>query len=358
MVDRLELAGNACGKSGEDTRRLIAPHLQQIVAIYSSGMRRIIIVVVLALAALGQTSSTRVPPDEAAKHILSKPSPVYPSLAEQARIQGNVILEATINESGAVSAIRLVSGHPMLVQAAFENVKKWKFRPFEVDGKPVTAQTFVIVTFGDPSDHGAADRAEMLFQHDFWTAEESAQADFAKADYSGAENQQSKARDLLVLGDFPHPRERWRWATSMGNLAMAQRRDEEAEQYYKQALALYDTDKDAPEVAATLAYLGNFYAVEKQYDLARDTAAQSIAIYEKNFKNAGSSNPGARQTYGRAIAYQSWMLSKLARQQNNPYDVEKNCRTVLDFQVFLTPADHDSFISACGQATATPTSHN
>ena len=90
-------------------------------------MRRIFIVLVVAVAAFGQGASTRVPPDEAAKHILSKPSPAYPSLAEQARIQGNVILEVTINESGAVSAIRLVSGHSMLVQAALENVRRWKF---------------------------------------------------------------------------------------------------------------------------------------------------------------------------------------------------------------------------------------
>jgi TonB family protein len=191
-------------------------------------MRRIIIVLVLACAAFGQASSTRVPPDEAAKHIISKPWPAYPPLAEQARIQGNVILEVPIYESGTVSAIRLVSGHPLLAQAALEDVKKWKFRPFELDGKPVTALTFVMVTFGSPADHGAADRAEMLFQDKFWTALELGQADLGKAT------------------------ERWRWATTMGNLAMAQRKDEEAEQHYKQALALYDTDKDAPYRAATL----------------------------------------------------------------------------------------------------------
>jgi TonB family protein len=217
-------------------------------------MRRIIIVLVLACAAFGQASSTRVPPDEAAKHIISKPWPAYPPLAEQARIQGNVILEVPIYESGTVSAIRLVSGHPLLAQAALEDVKKWKFRPFELDGKPVTALTFVMVTFGSPADHGAADRAEMLFQDKFWTALELGQADLGKADYSGAESELNKAGDLLapVSDGHRHTTERWRWATTMGNLAMAQRKDEEAEQHYKQALALYDTDKDAPYRAATL----------------------------------------------------------------------------------------------------------
>lgn len=322
-------------------------------------MRRIIIVLVLAVAAFGQGASTRVPPDEAAKHIISKPSPAYPPLAELARIQGNVILAVTINESGNVSAIGLVSGHPMLVQAALENVKRWKFHPFEVDGKAVTAQTFVMVTFGSPADRDA-DRAEMLFQYEFWTTLDLAQADLSKADYSGAEGQLNKERDLLLpVGKFPHPQERWRWATSIGNLSMAQQKDEEAEQYYKEALAVSQgADKDTPELAATLAYLGNLYAVEKRYDLARDNATQSIAIYQKNFKDAGSSNPGGRQTYGRAIAYQSWMLSKLARQQNNPSEAAKECHTVLGFQSFLNSTDHDSFISACEQAIGAATPKN
>jgi hypothetical protein len=100
------------------------------------------------------------------------------------------------------------------------------------------------------------------------------------------------------------------------------------------------------------------YAVEKRYDLARDNAAQSISIYEKTFKDAGTRNPGASQTYGRAIAYQSWMLSKLAGQQNNPSDAARECHTVLDFQAFLSKTDHDSFVSTCEQATAAPTSQN
>ncbi len=324
-------------------------------------MRQFIFVLTLALAASAQTTSMRIQPDEAAKHIISKPSLAYPPLAEQARIQGNVILEVAINESGAVSSCRLVSGHPMLVSAAFENVKRWKYHPFEVDGKPVTALTFVMVTFGNPADHDAADRAEMLFQYEFWTALELAQTDLSKTDYSGAETQLEKTRDLLasVNDGRTHMAERWRWATTMGNLAMAEKKDDEAEQNYKQALALYqDSNNDAPEAAATLACLGNLYAVEKRYDLARDNATRSVEIYQKNFKDAGSNDPGGRQTYGRAIVYQSWMLSKLAQQQNNPSEAAKECHTVLDFQSFLSTTDHDSFVSVCEQATAIPTPKN
>jgi tetratricopeptide (TPR) repeat protein len=315
-------------------------------------MRQIIFVLALALAAFGQTTTTRIPPDEAAKHLISKPSATYPPMAEAARIQGNVILEVRVDEWGAASVHRLVYGHPFLAPAAILSVNGWKYQPFEVDGKPAAAITFVMVTFGNPTNHDAEDRVQVLFQHNFWTAEESAQAALGRGDYSAAEQQLNKARDLLapVSDNHPHRQESWQWTTTMGHLAMAQQKHDEAEQYYEKALALRQADdKNAPETAATLANLGNLYAEEKRYDLARDHASRSLAIYQKNFKRAGSKNPGDRQTYGRAIAYQSWMLSKLALQQGNHIEAGKQCHTVLDFQTFLSAVDHDSIVSACEQ---------
>lgn len=312
-----------------------------------------ILALALTLSALGETTPTRIQPDEAAQHLISKPLAAYPPMAAAGRIQGNVILHILIDESGTASARRLVTGHPMLVQAAIETVGRWKYKPFEVDGKPVTALTLVIVTFGSPVSHDAEDRAEMIFQHNFWTAEELAQAALGKEDFPAAEQHLTRAGDLLAPArdGRRHLPERWQWMTTAGHLAMAQQKYDEAEQHYQGALALrQNDDKDAPEVAATLADLGNLYARQQRYDLARDHATRSVTIYQKNFKRAGSSNAGVRQTYGRAIAYQSWMLSKLALQQNDLPEAAKQCRSVMDFQSFLSTTDHDSFVSACEQA--------
>jgi tetratricopeptide (TPR) repeat protein len=322
-------------------------------------MRLIVVALALALAAFGQTTTRRIPPDEAAKHLVKKAAATYPSLAEAARIQVNIILEVSIDESGAASVRRFVTGHPMLAPAAIESANRWKYQPFEVDGKPASVVTLVMVTFGNPGkEHDAAARAEMLFQDSFWTMEESAQAALGQRDYTGAEQQLNRARDVLapVSDGRRHESERWQWMISMGRLAMAQQKDDDAEQYYKKALELRQNgDKDAPEIAATLADLGRLYAEEKRYDLARDHATRSVAIYQKNFKRVGSSQPGAREVYGRAIAYQSWMLSKIALQQNDLIEAGKQCRTVLDFQTFLGAADHASFVSACEQAIKNPT---
>ena len=322
-------------------------------------MRLILVALALAIAAFGQTTPKRIPPDEAAKHLVKKASATYPPLAEAARIQGTIILEVSIDESGAASVRRLVTGHPMLAPAAIESANRWKYQPFEVDGKPATVVTLVVVTFGNArGENDAAVRAEMSFQDDFWTAEESAQAALAKGDYTGAEQQLNRAGNILapVSDGRRHESERWTWMISMGHLAMAQHKDDEAEQYYKKALDLRQSgDKDAPEMAATLADLGRLYAAEKRYDLARDHATRSVSIYQKNFERVGSKQPGAREVYGRAIAYQSWMLSRIASQQNDQVEAGKRCRMVLDFQTFLGTADHDSFVSACEQAIKNPT---
>jgi TonB family protein len=89
----------------------------------------------------------RVPEDVSKKLLASTVVPVYPVLARQARIQGMVVLDADISRDGAIDALKLVSGHPLLVPAALEAVKQWRYRPYVVNGKPVPVNTQIIVNF-------------------------------------------------------------------------------------------------------------------------------------------------------------------------------------------------------------------
>jgi periplasmic protein TonB len=54
-----------------------------------------------------------------------------------ARVSGTVILEAVVTISGTVSEIRVISGHPLLVDAAVNCVKQWQYEPTELNGTPV-----------------------------------------------------------------------------------------------------------------------------------------------------------------------------------------------------------------------------
>ena len=73
--------------------------------------------------------------------------PVYPPLARQARIQGTVVLRAIIAKDGSVENLELVSGHPMLVNAAMDAVKQWQYKPYVLKGAPVEVQTTINVNF-------------------------------------------------------------------------------------------------------------------------------------------------------------------------------------------------------------------
>jgi TonB family protein len=89
----------------------------------------------------------------------SKVDPVYPPLARQARIQGQVILQVIISKTGDVENVQLVSGHPMLAPAAIEAVKQWKYRPYLLNGEPVIVETQVQVNFAlsdNPPAQGVA----------------------------------------------------------------------------------------------------------------------------------------------------------------------------------------------------------
>ncbi|HEX6823956.1 MAG TPA: TonB family protein [Candidatus Sulfotelmatobacter sp.] len=79
--------------------------------------------------------------------LVRKVPPQYPPLARQARIQGTVILQATISKEGSIENLQLISGHPMLAPAAIEAVKQWKYKPYLLNGEPVEVETQVQVNF-------------------------------------------------------------------------------------------------------------------------------------------------------------------------------------------------------------------
>lgn len=319
-------------------------------------MRWVFLLLILANSALGQTLQ-RVQSEEAAKHLVSSPAPIYPPLAQQTGISGDVLLEIAVAPDGKTFVRRVISGHPLLVQAAITAVNKWKFQPFIVDGKPATVLTAVIVPFGYAGNQTAVDKAQMLFQYDFWTTENLAQAALARGNFQSVEERLKKAQELLaaVASDVRNNPERLQWFLDSGDLSKAQQNYDEAEQRYRRGLELLQNgDKEAPEIAVVLARLGALYAEEKRYDLARDHLSHSIAIYQKNLKKIGTGNPGARQFYGAAIANDSWMLSEVEHQLKNYPEAINRCRTVLEFQDFLSTANRDSVVSACQKTIAEP----
>ncbi len=73
--------------------------------------------------------------------------PVYPLVAQQARLGGVVVLEATIDERGNVERLRVVQSAPLFDQAALEAVRRWRYTPTLLNGVPVPVLMTVTVNF-------------------------------------------------------------------------------------------------------------------------------------------------------------------------------------------------------------------
>jgi TonB family protein len=80
-------------------------------------------------------------------NLIARVDPVYPPLAKQARIQGTVRFQIVIGADGRVQDVQLVSGHPLLVEAARDAVQQWVYRPTVLNGQPVEIVTTVDVNF-------------------------------------------------------------------------------------------------------------------------------------------------------------------------------------------------------------------
>ena len=73
--------------------------------------------------------------------------PAYPALAKQIRAQGVVRIEAIISRDGIVRDARVVSGHPLLVAAALDAVRQWRYRPTVLNDQPVEVALALEVNF-------------------------------------------------------------------------------------------------------------------------------------------------------------------------------------------------------------------
>jgi protein TonB len=79
--------------------------------------------------------------------LIRKVIPHYPELARTMHAEGTVSLTATIAKDGTIANLRVVSGPPVLQQAALDAVSQWRYRPYLLNGQPVDVETTVNVIF-------------------------------------------------------------------------------------------------------------------------------------------------------------------------------------------------------------------
>jgi periplasmic protein TonB len=94
-----------------------------------------------------QTGPIRISAGVAEGHLLNPIRPVYPAIARAARIQGTVVIEATISKTGSVINAHVVRGPPMLAQAALAAIAQARYQPYKLSGEPVEVETTINVEF-------------------------------------------------------------------------------------------------------------------------------------------------------------------------------------------------------------------
>jgi protein TonB len=103
-----------------------------------------------------------LPPGSPLLRLAEGKDPIYPELAQRARIRGSVRFSAIIGTGGEVLHLALISGHPLLVNAAREAAETWVYEPVLIGGKAVEVITQIRVHFqpprrARPPSHGIAE---------------------------------------------------------------------------------------------------------------------------------------------------------------------------------------------------------
>jgi protein TonB len=113
----------------------------------TGGMPNVAAPVVVAPAAEKPKGPVRIGGDVKPPRLIYGPAAIYPTLASQAHVHGMVVIDAIIDEHGNVIQEKVVSGHPLLIQAALKAVSQRKYEPTILDGEPTPVDLRVEVNF-------------------------------------------------------------------------------------------------------------------------------------------------------------------------------------------------------------------
>jgi TonB family protein len=85
-----------------------------------------------------------------ASNVLYGPTPAYPQAASDAHVQGDVKVETNVDRNGNVASVRVVSGPPLLREAALDAAQRWRYRPHFVGGEQASMSAITVFEFQLP----------------------------------------------------------------------------------------------------------------------------------------------------------------------------------------------------------------
>jgi TonB family protein len=266
-----------------------------------------------------------VPSDKAKENLVTFVQPEYPPLAKAARIQGIVHASIVIDETGSVKDVKLISGHPMLAPAALEAIRKWKYKPFQVDGKSTAIQTKVQVSIPENVSQSEIDQ-ERKFQDAYWSNERAGREAFKRGDLPTAETK------LLIARAAAEERGDLKWLeladviSMLGEVKEGQKDYPQAEDLLKESLAMHRKHQraDEAEVAGAEFSLAALYVQTQRPAEAEPLLLDSARIWEARLTEAPM--PEARASYGWHLALSYFAAARIAAESGRADEAESRCR--------------------------------
>lgn len=250
-------------------------------------MKRNFITLCCLACTLASVPSVGQQPAEIAKanadeHLVKRIDPEYPPLARAARLQGKVLLKATISKDGDVTAVTVVSGHPMLIPSAVEAIKKWQYKPFLVDGQPAVVTTEIEVPFSLGISEGDY-KQQQDASNDYFKQEKKCRDLLHEQQYLDAEQ---TCRPLIELAaKLPSERrlERLSAYQYAGHADFGQRKFSEALGFYKQELEIAEAALKPTDAELAYAYRDVAHGLHGTADLqqARPYYEHAISTLEQ-----------------------------------------------------------------------------
>jgi len=194
-----------------------------------------------------------IQPEKAEQNLIKKVAPIYSPLAKQAHLQGKVKVRLVISKTGTVVSVNVLSGHPLLVQAAIDAVKQWQYKPFVVDGQPVAASTEVEVPFSlGISD--TAYQSEQKNNEDYFKREDECRNLLKAHQYSEAENPCTSSVELAEKLPQERQMERVTANDLAGQALLYERKFDEALSFFQSEVVIGETSLNPTDAELGYAY--------------------------------------------------------------------------------------------------------
>jgi TonB family protein len=291
----------------------------------------------MSFAATGQGQNSNdagslpaVPPDNAKENLVTFVQPDYPPLAKAARIQGIVHASIAVDETGSVTILRLISGHPMLAPAALEAIRKWKYKPFQVDGKTTSVQTQVQVSIPENVSQSDID-VERKFQDAYWANERAGRQALNIGDFATAEAKLQVARAAAEeRGDF-----KWLELADVVSMLAGVKEGQKdylgAETLMKQSLAIHRKHQrpDEAEVAGVEFNLAALYVQLQRPSDAEPLLLEAARVWELRIADNPMLEPKASYEWHVAMSY--FAAARIAAATDHSDDAQSRCRKAIHF---------------------------